>query len=403
MRVNLHSYLRWEKAGLYLGLAVVFFLSPDARGQQAPLATASTNDALPQFDWLKPAEEQELQTASGMAFSVTGGQDIQDPASVLSSGSLWQEKYKFTCTQKVDDLLSFSYETSSLNLDSSASPCLPPADEPSPETSAIDGPGDELWQEQTAGLQFQPFGGLKLSGNVHDSYNILPDPDASSETTGTGFSAESQLPLKSTLKLDMSSDRTGTDQTSIATAYDTSYDAQLQQPLGSMPLTAVLKGRYEEITDVGAPPSRLPSLEQSLIWKPTQDTTLQMGLRQQQYEETPGITDEFNEVIFGDWFQTILPNVSWHSYAEMVNSHGLETITSSPTVTGSTPTGSPSLSSALPVSFDDETLTFTTGPAFKLQKDLSASIQYSSRWDKNPQPGSLGEEQQVSVSLKGTF
>ena len=59
--------------------------------------------------------------------------------------------------------------------------------------------------------------------------------------------------------------------------------------------------------------------------------------------------------------------------------------------------------SSLPVSIDDQTLTFSTGPSFKLQKDISASVEYSNRWDKNPTPGSIGQEQRVSISLKGTF
>jgi hypothetical protein len=38
-----------------------------------------------------------------------------------------------------------------------------------------------------------------------------------------------------------------------------------------------------------------------------------------------------------------------------------------------------------------------------LQKDISASVEYSDRWDKNPAPGTVGQEQRVSVSIKGTF
>ncbi|MCE0496929.1 MAG: hypothetical protein LV481_03165 [Methylacidiphilales bacterium] len=397
MCLNPCNYLWSEKTALYLSVVVALCSSPTLQAQQAAPAVSSTNDGWQQIDWLKPTEDQQLQTAAGTTFNATAGQDINDPATVVSSGSLWQEKYGLTCTQRMADTLSLSYETSAIMLNGGPDSYPPAAGMP-----AIDGTEDDLYQKQTAEFQVQPLDVLTLRGNVHDSSSDFSNPDV---TTGTGFSAEGRLPLNSTLKLDINSDQTGADLLSGTTSHDTIYDAQIQQPLGKMPLTAVLKSHYEEITATGSPASRFPSLEQSLIWKPAQETTLQMGLRQQQYEESPGICDEFNQAIFADWSQTLLPDVSWHSYTEMMNSRGLETISpSTGTAPQANPPGSsPSLTSSLPVSFEDETLTFTTGPSFKLQKDLSASLEYSSRWDKNPQPGSLGEEQRLSLSLKGTF
>ena len=392
MQPNPCNYPRAGKTRLYLSVVLAFCASPALQAQQAAPVLSSTNDGWQQFDWLKSGENPQFQTASGTTFNSTAGQDIQDPATVLSSGSLWQEKYGLICTRRVADALSLSYATSAITLSGG----------PNPYPPAAGNPEDVLYQEQTTGLLFQPLDSLTLSGNVHDSSSDLLNPDV---TTGTGFSAESRLPFNSKLTLDMNSDRTGTNLISGATAHETSYDAQIQQPLGKMPLTAVLKSHYEEITDAGSPASRFPSLEQSLVWKPAQETTLQMGLRQQQYQECPGISDEFNQAIFADWSQALLPDVSWHSYTEMMNSRGLETTT--PSVVAASPANapgaSPSLNSALPLSFEDETLTFTTGPSFKLQKDLSASLEYSSRWDKNPQPGSQGEEQRLSLSLKGSF
>ena len=67
------------------------------------------------------------------------------------------------------------------------------------------------------------------------------------------------------------------------------------------------------------------------------------------------------------------------------------------------PANNTSVTSSLPISIDDQTLTFSTGPSFKLQKDISASVEYSDRWDKSPAAGTAGQEQRVSVSLKGTF
>jgi hypothetical protein len=173
----------------------------------------------------------------------------------------------------------------------------------------------------------------------------------------------------------------------------------------------MLKGHYEEIANAGAPVGRSPSLEQSLVWKPMQDSSVQLGLRQQQYQEYPGISDQFNQAIFADWSQKIVGDVSWHSYAEVLNSHGLiNQAPAAPATSGAngspqaTPPGSnANLTSSLPVSLEDQTLTFSTGPSFRLQKDISASIEYSDRWDRNPAPGGIGQEQRVSVSVKGTF
>jgi len=62
-----------------------------------------------------------------------------------------------------------------------------------------------------------------------------------------------------------------------------------------------------------------------------------------------------------------------------------------------------SLTSSVPLSFQDQTLTISTGPSVQLQKDISASVEYSNRWDKNPNPGFVGQEQRVSLSVKGSF
>jgi hypothetical protein len=104
-------------------------------------------------------------------------------------------------------------------------------------------------------------------------------------------------------------------------------------------------------------------------------------------------------------------DITWHSYAEMVNTKGLiDQAPASPIASGAngtpqatTPDSNVSLTSAVPLSFQDQTVTFTTGPSFQLQKDLSASFEYSNRWDKNPAASSVGQEQRVSVSVKGSF
>jgi hypothetical protein len=138
---------------------------------------------------------------------------------------------------------------------------------------------------------------------------------------------------------------------------------------------------------------------------------LQAGLRQQQYQEYPGVDHELNEALFADWSQKVVDDVTWHSYAEVLNSRGLlDQAPAAPIASGANgtaqataPGSTASVTSSLPVSIDDQTLTFSTGPSFRLEKDISASVEYSDRWDKNPAPGTTGEEQRVSVSLKGTF
>jgi len=123
------------------------------------------------------------------------------------------------------------------------------------------------------------------------------------------------------------------------------------------------------------------------------------------------VDHQLNEALFADWSQKVVDNVSWHSYAEVLNSKGLlDQAPAAPIASGAngtaqatTPGSNSSPTSSLPVSIDDQTLTFSTGPSFKLQKDISASVEYSDRWDKNPAAGNAGQEQRVSVSVKGTF
>jgi hypothetical protein len=367
-------------------------------GQDAtPTENLSTN-SWQNYDWLKPVEDQQRQAASGSTLSAAPKQNVTDPFSVLSTGALWQDKSGIIYTHRVGDMLSLSCETSAVTLSDGPNPYLP-----------FSIGSDELSRGQKAGFQFQPVEALKFNGNIHDSQSDGLLPANSVATSGAGFSAEGHLPFQSVLTLGINSDRSGSDFFFDNNTQNTAYDAQFQQPFGKMPLTAVFKGHYNETTPIGSPEIRVPSLEQSLVWKPLQDTTVQMGLRQQHYENFPGVTNEFNEALFADWSQKILPDFTWHSYAEMLNSRGIPDV--APTVplasgangTPQATTPGPSLSSALPLTLDDKMLTFSTGPSFRMQKNLSASIEYSNRWDQNPLPGNVGQEQRVSVSLKGTF
>jgi len=386
MRANF-SINSMTRGSFLLGLVLLMGL---ARAQEAAQTGDNSNNAWQEYDWLKPAEDQQRQAASGETFTASAGQDLKDPSTVLSTGTLWQQKYDAAYIQRLADPLSLSCETSAVVLSDDS---------------------EDLSRGQKAGFQFQPMEQLTLRGDLHESMSDAPLPGNSTTTSGGAFSAESHLPLNSVLTLGVNSDRTTTDVPSGLETQTNAYDAQIKQPIGQLPLSAILKGHYEGTSDDGAPATSLPSLEQSLVWKPLQDTMLQMGLRQQQYQEYPGVDHQLNEALFADWSQNIVDAFSWHSYAEVLNSHGLlDQAPAAPIASGTngtaqatTPGSNANPTSSLPVSIDDQTLTFSTGPSFKLQQDISASVEYSDRWDRNPSPGSTGEEQRVSISLKGTF
>jgi len=373
----------------FILLGLVVLLAGGARGQSAAQPAGVAN-VWQNYDWLKPTAAQQGQTGPGETFKATAGQNVGDPFTVLTKGSLWQEQYGTVYTRQLPDMLTLSCETSTVTLDEAS---------------------DDLSRSQKVGCQFQPVEELTLRGDLHDSMSDSDLPGDSTTTSGAAFSAEGHLPLNSVLTLGLESDRTSTDAPTGLESQTNTYDAQLKQPIGQLPLTAVFKGHYEGTTAGGAPVSSLPSLEQSLVWKPAQDMTIQAGLRQQQYQEYPGIDHQLNEALFADWSQKVAGDFSWHSYAEVLNSKSLiDQAPAAPIASGAngtpqatTPGSNASLTSSLPVSIEDQTLTLSTGPSFQLEKDISASVEYSDRWDKNPAPGSTGEEQRVSVSVKGTF
>ncbi len=386
--------MRW-RLGVFAVL-VVSLASP-AKAQTPD----TSNQGWQKYDWLNSSETQQQQAAADGKVSTSAGQEIKDPFSVVSSGALWQEKVSTTYTRRINDTLILSYESSSTLLNESASPVLPLAG----------GTPDDLTHGQEVGLQFQPSDILIVRGDVHATTTDAAMPGDTLVTSGAGVSAESHLPLNSVLSLGVNSNRSGSDNSYLGVSTDTTYDAQVVKPVGNLPLSAVLKGHFEETQAPGSVVGRSPSLEQSLTWKPVQDTTIQMGLRQQQYQEYPGVDNQFNEAIFADLSHKIIDNVTWHSYGELLNTRGLvDQAPASPLASGANGTAQAtgpgdniSPASSVPLSLQDQTLTFSTGPSFQLQKDISASVEYSNRWDKNPAPGSIGQEQRVSLSVKGSF
>ena len=374
--------------GLLLLGTLVLATVGTARAQDGIQPGETSASAWQHYDWLSADGGQQKQTVETVKSSVT--QDVSDPFTVVSSGTLWQEKYGAVDTKRLDDTLLLSCETSSIDL--------------------YDG-SDDLSRSQKVGLEFQPVQEFILRADLHDAASDAPMPGQSTTTSGTAISAEGHLPMNAVLTLGAHTDYTAYDEPSLPGSQTTAYDAQFRQPLGSLPLSAILKGHYEGTSVGGAAPTSLPSLEQSLEWKPLTNTTLQAGLRQQQYQEYPGVDHELNEALFADWQQKIVDDVSWHSYAEILNSKGLlDTAPAAAISSGANgtaqqnnPANNGSLTSSLPVSVDNQTLTFSTGPSFKLQQDISASVEYSDRWDSNPATGTSGQEQRVSVSVKGSF
>jgi hypothetical protein len=390
MRASLSINPGMTRGFCLLGLVFLLAGLMRAHAQDAVQNGDNSNAAWQRYDWLSPAQEQDRPTAPGETFSATAGQEMRDPFTVLSTGSLWQEKYDVLYTRRLDDALTLACQTGSV---------------------VADDDSEDLSRDQKLELQFQPVQELTLHSDLHDSMSDASVPSESTTTSGAGFSAESHLPNQAVLTFGLNSDRTSAGVSAGGVTQTNAYNAQFQQPIGKLPVTAQLKGHYEGTSTGGAAPTSLPSLEQSLVWKPVQDTTFQAGLRQQQYQEYPGVDHLLNEALFADWSQKVVDNVSWHSYAEVLNSRGLldqapvSAIASGAngTAQATAPGSNASVTSSLPISIADQTLTFSTGPSFRLQKDISASVEYSDRWDKNPAPGTVGQEQRVSVSIKGSF
>jgi hypothetical protein len=368
-------------AGLILAL-------PAAAQEASSSADGSAGDATAarQLEsWLAPQDEKPGETVKMVTAPVA-----PDPFAVLTSGALWEETYGAIYTRDLGNAFSLSCQSSDVVFDEDM---------------------EEVSRSGQMGLVFAPWQELKLTETLHASSTELDDPLADSTTSGAGLAAESRLPWNSIVTVGLNFDRTLWDAPDVAPAETGTYNAQIEQPLGKLPVSAVFKSRFQDFSTGNTPTANLPSLEQSLVWTPMANTKLEMGVRQQQYQEYPGVDHLMNEAIFADLSAQMSDTLSWHSYAELLNSKGLYTqAPASPIASGANgtpqatlPGSNAGLTSSLPISMQDQTLTFSTGPSVQLQKDLSASLEYSNRWDKNPAAGSPGQEQRVSVSVKGSF
>ncbi|MEJ0000500.1 MAG: hypothetical protein WDO13_15880 [Verrucomicrobiota bacterium] len=280
----------------------VLFAGPALAQDAVPAAAVGGTAANPwqRYDWLAAPDEHPSPSAESFKTSAT--QVFGDPFAVISSDALWHDGYSSQYTRRMDDGVWLSCDTSNATLD--------------PGTGALS-------KAQTMGLQFQPDADYTFQGDFHGSSTDALIPDDTTSSSGAALSAEGHLPNQSILSVGLHLDRTEAEIPSGLATQTNAYDAQFQQPLGSLPVSAVLKSHFENTTTGGAPAGRLPSLEQSLVWKPLTNTTVQMGVRQQQYQEYPGIDHALNEALFADWSQKMSDTISWHSYAEVLNSKGL--------------------------------------------------------------------------------
>ena len=211
------------------GFAILSFVVPGIQGARAQVSAElesgqNSATAWQSYDWLAPAEQQQRQAASGETFQATAGQDVSDPFAVLSSDSLWQEKYGAVYGRQLSETLSLSCDTSAVVLDDDS---------------------EDLSKAQKVGVQFQPVEQLTLRGDLHGSTIDTPLSSESTITSGTTFSAEGHLPLSAVLTLGVQTDRTSIDAPAGLGSQTNAYDAQWKQPIGQLPLTAVLKGHYE--------------------------------------------------------------------------------------------------------------------------------------------------------------
>jgi hypothetical protein len=123
-----------------LGFIVALFGTPARAQSLSPAAD------IPGADWLNTTPGQQTQAAAGGTVTATAGHDVKDPFSVLSTGSLWQERYDAVYTRRLDDALSLNYETRATTFSEAADPA----------SSLTDGSADDLSSGQKLALQFRP-------------------------------------------------------------------------------------------------------------------------------------------------------------------------------------------------------------------------------------------------------
>ena len=206
-------------------------------GTVATLADDPSDLALSRYDLL-PAEQQTAAAHNG-TFSTSSGVDLSNPFTVLAAGSLWQDKESVTYSRPVADHLSLNCTSSS---------------------TSEDGLPDQLGTEVRAASVYQPVQTVTITGNVHNDSNGGSLTPVS--TNGAGCSLETHLPLDTVFTAAVNRDDARADANPGLDVTTQAYDAQVQKPLGKMPVSLLLKGHLIETASPDAATTRLPSFEQ---------------------------------------------------------------------------------------------------------------------------------------------
>jgi hypothetical protein len=183
---------------------------------------------------------------------------------------------------------------------------------------------------------------------------------------------------------------------------------ELRQPISDLPVAAVITGKYSDTTDPADHDflqGQSPSMEQALEWKAKDDTLVKLGFREMGYANMQALTTQKSQGMFAHLSQNLLPDFAWNSDVEFSRSRQDTLLPETPE--GGDPTslaGTVVPPTATITPFQEESMWLKMGPSFKLPNDISASLEFSNKWDTNITPGmKSGSEQRVSMSFKGTF
>lgn len=268
--------------------------------------------------------------------------------------------------------------------------------------------GQSYEQSQRCKFSESPLDHIICSQNIHHSSTSSDVITNNSETVGYGLNLnwEHVPPLDSTLNLDSNIDFI--QPAAAAPSTVSTSGVELRQPVGNSPLTAIVSGKYTDTKDPSDNDflqSQSPLLQQALEWKPAQETSVQFGLRERAYQNFQAPTTQKTQGLFAHLSNHLLPDLTWNSDLEYLRSREDRALLETPE--GGSPNslaGSVTAPLQAITPFEQESMWLKMGPAFQLDQDLSAHLEFSNQWNRSFGPaGTSGSEQRISFSLKGTF
>ena len=213
---------------------VVFALGI-ARAQDSVTQPDSTATSWQRYDWLAPTANAQSTSPDGK-IQATESRDVHDPFKAVATGSLNKEKYGAVYTRQMADMLTLSCEANAIVVSDDA---------------------QELSNGQKVGVQFQPMPQLTLRCDVHGvGRRCARMPADSTTTTGAacfGGEASAAQQRDADGRREFGPHRRRCPHRPRL-GRPTAYDVQYQQPLGKLPLSAVLKGHYEGTSTGGGAP-----------------------------------------------------------------------------------------------------------------------------------------------------